>query len=262
MRRKRNDQPELPAAESGATTATAERVDEIVENATPVDTTHHVNSAAVAVDIASASQPSSDDPVAQVSVPDRNGELMTYQRYAELLGEMYQRLNVKQSEITKLKGNLKEACEQEKMLNSQILDAIDAFNAKMPLFDQSSEPAVTPDAEAWRAVPIREALAGLPASLYERLEEAEITTMGAYADYCQKNASLVDSGEHPLRKITGIGPKKVEEIQAAEEAFWKLWKERPMVPHEDTANEDKYHFDAGDEDRYGQYKYDYTADGQ
>lgn len=249
-RRERDDQPELPANKATAT-ATAELEASEVGAATP-------------------ETPANGDGTAKLN----EGDVLSNARQAGRNEEFFARLKeihdckiAAKAEVADIMEDLKAAKgrlqsvqdDEDKLLAAYLYNT-------MPLFDKPAANGQAASAEAapdlWRAVPIREALAGLPASLYERLEEAEITTMGAYADYCQKNASLVDSGEHPLRKITGIGPKKVEEIQAAEEAFWKLWKERPMVPHEDTANEDKYHFDAGDEDRYGQYKYDYTADGQ
>lgn len=105
--------------------------------------------------------------------------------------------------------------------------------APMPLFKDA--PAGDNLDDAWRDVPIRDALQGLPDRLYGLLEGTFITSMGEYSDYCNKNAPKVMSGNHPLTLINGIGPAKIEAIQAAEDAFWKRVKlERPAPEATDS----------------------------
>ena len=63
--------------------------------------------------------------------------------------------------------------------------------------------------EAWRSVTIGQL--DLPARIAESLHEAELSTIGAIADFTAKLA---------LTEIAGIGPAAAEKIEQALEAFW------------------------------------------
>jgi hypothetical protein len=87
--------------------------------------------------------------------------------------------------------------------------------------------------DAWRQVLIREALQGFSDGFYDRLwEQAEIDTMGAYADWVNKNQGKVGAGVHPLQTLKGIGAA-IAKVQAAEEAFWERVKQQPVGTNEE-----------------------------
>ncbi len=230
-RRKRNDQPEFPAPEESAATATATAEPEAPEaaEATP-GAPANGDGASQAADPGGQAAP--PDPLRAAFQAGRNDEFIAR------LKDIHRRKLEAKAEVADAAKDLKAAKARLQSIqdDEDKLLAAYLYNT-MPLYDPPAANGRAKDAaaeapapaETWRAVPIREALAGLPASVYVRLEEAEISTMGGYADFCERNASKVDSGEHPVRKIKGIGPAKVEQIQAAEEAFWQRWKAAPAA---------------------------------
>lgn len=72
--------------------------------------------------------------------------------------------------------------------------------------------------DAWRAVPLTEALEGLPPKVYWALNAADLVTMGDYADFCNSGKVLGD--------LKGIGEAKLSQIMTAEEAFWARWNKQ------------------------------------
>lgn len=87
-----------------------------------------------------------------------------------------------------------------------------------PLYDAADGCNGTADYEAWRNVPLVEALHGLSMSLYQKLSDAELKTMGELSNYTN-----ADGGRHRLIDIAGIGEKAAEKIEAAQEEFWRRW---------------------------------------
>jgi hypothetical protein len=73
--------------------------------------------------------------------------------------------------------------------------------------ENAAPEAVAEPTPEWRGTPID--VLGLPPSLTERLAAAELATMGALEDFRAANA------EHPENWPSGIGPAKVEKIEAA-----------------------------------------------
>lgn len=95
----------------------------------------------------------------------------------------------------------------------------------MPLFDGVSEPQPAAsentqvDDMAWRAVPLSEALVGLPESIIVSLNESNLQTMGELADW-----TAAYGGRNKLTDIPGIGPAKAEKIEQALVDFWARQK--------------------------------------
>lgn len=93
-----------------------------------------------------------------------------------------------------------------------------------PLFkDQANgkhepeKPAVVvgpPADDAWKAIPIGEALPDLPKKVYIAFEKNNITTMGEFSEYQAKK------GEWWAKDLNGVGPETATKIADAAEKFW------------------------------------------
>ncbi len=96
----------------------------------------------------------------------------------------------------------------------------------MPLFDAKPVPAD----EAWRAIPLREALLGLPERIYDALSAKTLNTMGEFADWSSKEYSR-------LTDIPKIGEAMADRILDASDAFWVRWKaeQAELVKDENAA---------------------------
>lgn len=112
----------------------------------------------------------------------------------------------------------------------------------MPLFDgvpepnrASSETDVTcTEPQAWRSVPLSEALVGLPEAIVTSLNESNLQTMGELADW-----TAAYGGRNKLTDIAGIGPAKAEKIEQALVDFWarqKAVQDEPRSDDSETAS--------------------------
>ena len=120
-------------------------------------------------------------------------------------------------DVEKKSQALKEAKGWREELFRRIVQTIDEEKGQpsLPFTDPDSPdgpPATAPDDGSWREADIRGALRGLTVGVYEKLEEAELTTVGKLSDYLQK-CHLTD--------IAGIGQVKADMIEQALEDFWK-----------------------------------------
>lgn len=79
-------------------------------------------------------------------------------------------------------------------------------------------PPVLDGDDAWRAVPIGEALAGLPKNCHKAFAKAEIKTMGDFADFQGKH------GDFWVNDLEGVGPGMAEKISDAAIKFWERMK--------------------------------------
>ena len=81
------------------------------------------------------------------------------------------------------------------------------------------EPAPTPDGDptqAWRREWLGDALVGVPKGIIEKLQAANIRTLGELAEW-----TAADAGRRRLADIPGIGEAAAEKIEAACEAYWE-----------------------------------------
>ncbi len=147
------------------------------------------------------------------------------------------------AETARTEANLEDECREKVLLHKHAAEAARdelekmALAEDMPLFNRQaavpgangmpvcdpSLPLVAAGKDGWQQVLIREALPGLAKTLYQKMEDAELRTMGEYSAYC--NAARPEFGKHPLTCIPGIGQQKAELIQAAELKFWKKVKQ-------------------------------------
>jgi len=111
-----------------------------------------------------------------------------------------------------------------------------AHPAPMPLFDgktadaEADKPAtveVTPPDDAWKNIPLREALPELSDTVFTKLEGAQLFTMGELANW-----TAADGGRRRLADIAGIGPGTAGKIEEATMAFWSRWKPAPAATPE------------------------------
>lgn len=108
----------------------------------------------------------------------------------------------------------------------------------MPLFDgvpepnrASSETDVTcTEPQAWRSVPLSEALVGLPEAIVTSLNESNLQTMGELADW-----TAAYGGRNKLTDIVGIGPAKAEKIEQTLVDFWARQKAVQDEPRSDDS---------------------------
>jgi hypothetical protein len=86
----------------------------------------------------------------------------------------------------------------------------------------------SPADDSWKVVPLISLVEndGLPAKVAQLLGDAGIHLMGELAAHTEPKAS---GWTDKLTDIAGIGPAKVEQIDAATAAFWARWK-----PHADA----------------------------
>jgi len=108
----------------------------------------------------------------------------------------------------------------EGMVRETRLDSFDLLNTRkmteremqLDLFPEGG--GDVPDDGLWRAVPIAEALNGLPKKCYDAFEAKAIATMGDFADFQAKH------GEFWIKDLPGVGPGMAEKISDAAMAFW------------------------------------------
>jgi hypothetical protein len=86
--------------------------------------------------------------------------------------------------------------------------------------DAAEQAAAAAADEAWRRIPLGDALAGLPTKALQCLWDAGLRTVGDFSDH---------TSQHPLTSIKGIGEQKAAQIEDAFEAFWArhLWEKQP-----------------------------------
>jgi hypothetical protein len=137
-----------------------------------------------------------------------------------------------------LKVSLKAAKSSLEEINAKIGLAIDEIDQPGLPF---SEPGLTSPAEtkteaeptqedAWREVPLHEALGGLSIKIFDALKQANLTTVGQLADWIN-----ADGGRNRLTDLAGIGKAKGEKIEEAMEKFWERRKD--LIPKEEPPEE-------------------------
>ena len=146
----------------------------------------------------------------------------------------------KQQVVDDLSLDLKSAkADLEKAMDA-VLKRIDDEDAEPSLpFDRPADApgaaqeaagdAIPPTDDSWMAVPLSEALAGLPPGLLGKLEDAELKTMGDLAAWNKL---------HVLTDIPGVGKEKAKKIEDALEEFWKARAPKTDVQQEMLAAED------------------------
>ena len=82
----------------------------------------------------------------------------------------------------------------------------------LPLFEHAKKQAQEPDPEAWRDVPLSEALEGISEGTILKLAEADLSTIGDLADYTNGGKVLID--------LPGIGEATAEKILNAQADYW------------------------------------------
>ena len=113
-----------------------------------------------------------------------------------------------------------------------------AHPAPMPLFDgksaaagesEGNEPTaptteVNPPDDAWRNVPLREALPELTESVGTKLEAAQLFTRGELANWTAESG-----GRRRLTDIAGVGSGTAGKIEEATMAFWSRYRPAPVT---------------------------------
>jgi hypothetical protein len=108
----------------------------------------------------------------------------------------------------------KAAKEELEDRQSMLNEFIAGLSEEYPLFpdEKVDEPAAVDD-DSWRDTPIAKlAEFGLADSIVGKLEQAELLTMGELADW---------SARRPAVAIKGLGTVKMEQLDAALDAFWR-----------------------------------------
>lgn len=83
-----------------------------------------------------------------------------------------------------------------------------------PLFEKPEDGPPPQENDGWRQVPIQEAIGdAVSGGTIEKLQEAELTTVGKLADFCEKQGQA--GHQRPLCTIKGIGEAKAEAIELA-----------------------------------------------
>lgn len=81
---------------------------------------------------------------------------------------------------------------------------------------QASPAQAADDDESWKSVAIDEAMPDLPKHIREKIQAAELPTMGDLANFV-----AVDGGKKRLIDIPGVGEKSAEKIEEAQMAFFE-----------------------------------------
>ena len=97
---------------------------------------------------------------------------------------------------------LKQAKSERDQAMAALRKFIRDYYAPMPLFDAA------PQADRWRAVPLREVLRALPAKKLDLLEEAGLTTLGDFENY----RARFGAGKWDLKGIGDEWRSKIEEL--------------------------------------------------
>ncbi len=124
-------------------------------------------------------------------------------------------------DVDKARADLAVAQDAVKARRGALDDSLDWLQAvirkwcspKPPLVEFAEKQSAE---DAWRSVPVTEALLGLTPGVYQSFAELHLTTMGDFADFARDNPKL--SG------IRGLGEGKVQKILDAQEAFWTRQK--------------------------------------
>jgi len=115
----------------------------------------------------------------------------------------------------------KDASEKKDLFEGAVAElrqAVRKLTEPMPLFDgkngqgNGQAPAAGQQDEAWKEIPLKEALPDLPEGLLAKLADAEIETMGQLVAFQEKK---------PLDSLKGIKEKAIDKIEAAAAKFWE-----------------------------------------
>lgn len=166
------------------------------------------------------------------------------------LADAFRRVAAKNREVQEAQAEYDEAAEEAKTRKKRLESKQDELSkligshadpAPMPLFDKPAVTAGAPsqavasattDDESWKPIPIREALLDLKPSLYGKLEDAQLWTMGEFQAFRKER-----DGTRWLTDIKGVGKAAVTQIEDAEMAFWDRWQARATAPAEQPATE-------------------------
>lgn len=160
-----------------------------------------------------------------VETTEASEELLSLREWQALVksknNEVFEYATEHACDAAKAKASKKRLEAAQEALN----DLIAKEPQKLPLFDKpkpDAKPSTTPDDESWRTVLLSDLdIYGLTPKIRESLATADIITLGGLSEYSKFGKDLT--------QIDGIGPKSVDIIDAATQAFWQE-RNRPLQP--------------------------------
>ena len=137
------------------------------------------------------------------------------------------RLKAAEKEVDEARRELYDVIDGRTVQCSLPLESAGARPVEVAHGDSAARAAVANPAGAgddgWRETPIGKLENfGLSPALTEKLHEAELTTIGALANFTAADNRLID--------IDGIGQAKAEKIEKALEGFWADWHAKHPAP--------------------------------
>ena len=227
----------------------------------------------------SAPEPQPEEPAVKEVMLEVTDEQLTVQAVAEANIEY----ESAKADRETMKAGYKRSVEREKQALAVLLSTIHEHTTAYPLFDRPRPAVRTPhpetlpspaapepsqavghagDDESWRNLSLT--AFGLPESLLDKLNGADLFTVGQYAEWCRTPGN-------DLGNLKGIGPAAQGKIADAEMRFWERWRAGEFVmpaavipadPPDVAGPPDDFDEDDDDDDDLGPAEPDEYADDE